>query len=92
MNQARAHLVITGRVQGVFYRAYARDQAESLYLSGWVRNRPDGAVEAVVEGEAANVDLFIDWCRQGPPSARVEQVELERQDYSGEFQGFAVRY
>jgi acylphosphatase len=92
MTKARAHLVVSGRVQGVFYRAYARDRAESLQLGGWIKNRPDGGVEAVVEGEAENVDVFINWCRQGPPSARVEHVELDRQEYSGEFAGFAVRY
>lgn len=92
MTKARAHLVVSGRVQGVFYRAYARDRAEVLQLCGWIKNRSDGCVEAVVEGEAENVDVFISWCRQGPPSARVEQVELERQEYLGEFHGFAVRY
>ena len=75
--KARAHLVISGRVQGVCYRLYARDEALRLDLKGWVRNRPDGSVEAVAEGEAENVAAFAEWCRNGPPMARVAGVKCD---------------
>jgi acylphosphatase len=71
----RATLVISGLVQGVFYRQSAVDEARSLGLDGWVRNLPDGSVEAEAEGERAAVEAFVAWCRRGPPSARVDRVE-----------------
>jgi acylphosphatase len=88
----RAELVITGRVQGVFYRGSAQDEAERLGLTGEVRNRPDGAVEAVVEGPKDRVEEFIAWCRRGPPSARVEEVEVRWGAPSGQFRGFRVTH
>ena len=72
----RAHLRIRGRVQGVCYRASTEDQALRLGLRGWVRNRRDGSVEAVAEGPTAAIDAFVAWCRQGPPAARVSDVEI----------------
>ncbi len=71
----RVHLFISGLVQGVGYRAAAMQTARRLGLSGWVRNLPDGRVEAVAEGEREAVDAFVAWCRHGPPAARVEAVE-----------------
>lgn len=88
----RVHLLIEGRVQGVFFRAYARDQAVQLRLTGWVRNTSDGRVESVVEGSEDIVEGFIDWCRQGPPSSKVTQVTVEKQEYLGEFNFFSVKY
>jgi acylphosphatase len=70
------HLVIHGRVQGVWYRESMRLEAESLNVTGWVRNRDDGAVEAVVQGEEAAMAALIAWCRKGPPAARVEDIEI----------------
>ena len=70
----RVELVVRGRVQGVFYRASARDVAERLGLTGEVRNLPDGRVEAIAEGERERLEEFIDWCRRGPPMAEVEEV------------------
>lgn len=70
------HLSITGRVQGVFYRAWARDQADALKVTGWIRNCPDGRVEAHVEGEAAAVEQLIAHLREGPPQASVENIRL----------------
>ncbi len=70
------HLLISGRVQGVWYRGWAVDTARALGLRGWVRNRGDGRVEAVIAGSAESVDRMIDACRQGPPGARVSAVEV----------------
>lgn len=88
----RAHLFISGRVQGVFYRANTRDEARRLGLTGWVRNLPDGRVEAVVEGEEERIKELIDWCHQGPPGAQVRGVEVRWEDYQGEFADFEIRY
>lgn len=92
MEEVRAHLIISGLVQGVFYRASARSVAGKLGLKGWVRNRYDGTVEAVAEGTRDNVQKFIDWCHQGPPGARVTHVQVEWSDATGEFKDFSVRY
>ena len=70
------HLRIHGRVQGVFYRGWAVETARGLGLTGWVRNRRDGTVEAVVQGEEAAVQRFVELARSGPPAARVEGVEI----------------
>jgi acylphosphatase len=69
------HLIITGRVQGVAYRAWATETARALGLSGWVRNRRDGSVEALVAGDAAAVEELLRRCRAGPPGSRVDGVE-----------------
>ena len=69
------HLLINGKVQGVGYRAFFEDKAVALDVEGWVRNRKNGAVEAVVAGEAQNVDRLIDTCWKGPPACRVETIE-----------------
>jgi acylphosphatase len=68
------HLQILGRVQGVWFRESMRREAERLGVAGWVRNRPDGSVEAVVQGTAAAVDALVEWARTGPPQARVERI------------------
>jgi len=90
--ERRAHLFISGRVQGVFYRANTRDEARRLGLTGWVRNLPDGRVEAVVEGEEAKIKELIDWCHEGPPGALVRDVEVRWEDFRGEFGDFEIRY
>ena len=87
----RAHLTIRGRVQGVWYRGSMEDEAERLGLAGWVRNRPDGAVEAEVEGAPEAVDTLIAWARRGPPAARVTDVEVRWVDPQGERGRFVVR-
>lgn len=92
MDKARAHLFIEGRVQGVFYRAFARDLAETLGLTGWVRNLRDGRVEAVFEGEKELIDKAIKECYTGPPGARVKNIEVIWETYTGKEKGFTIRY
>jgi len=88
----RVHVFISGRVQGVFYRSSTRRTALKLGLTGWVRNLPDGRVEAVVEGEEEQVEKLIDWCRRGPPSADVKGVEVKRGLPTDEYRSFSVRF
>lgn len=77
MSMKTLHLVIHGRVQGVFFRDSMHREAQGLGIAGWVRNRIDGSVEAVVHGEAADVDAIVRWARRGPERAQVERVEIE---------------
>ena len=88
----RMHLLATGQVQGVCYRAYAADVGRQLGLTGWVRNRPDGSVEALAEGDDAPLREFAAWCRQGPPHARVAHVDESYGAATGEFADFSIRY
>lgn len=93
MALVRAHLYITGRVQGVVYREYARAKAEKLGLTGWVRNLRDGRVEAVIEGEREKVEEMVDFCREGcSPFARVGDIEVEWEEYEGKFSTFSIRF
>ena len=89
-DRVRAEIVVRGRVQGVFFRASAQQEALSLGLTGEIGNLPDGSVEAVVEGEKRAVDDFVAWCRRGPPSARVEGVEVRHRTCRDEFRTFTV--
>jgi acylphosphatase len=82
-------LQIEGRVQGVWFRESMCREAERLGVAGWVRNRPDGSVEAVIQGSAEAVDTLIEWARTGPPLARVDRIELGETD--GRFSGFEKR-
>lgn len=88
----RAHLRIYGLVQGVFFRATMKEVADRLGVKGWVRNLPDGSVEAVVEGPRDKVEQLIRWARRGPPAARVEKVVVEWEPYRGECRSFRIRY
>jgi acylphosphatase len=87
----RARLLIAGLVQGVNFRAYARRVAQEQGVHGWVRNRGDGRVEMLLEGEAAAVQTCIDWCHHGPPRAHVTEVLVSWEAYQGEFGDFVVR-
>ncbi len=87
---ARARVVVRGFVQGVGFRASTRARASSLGLSGWVANRPDGSVEAVLEGERDRVESMLDWCGRGPAGSRVVEIEAAWEDARGE-SGFHVR-
>jgi acylphosphatase len=90
-DRARVHLVVSGRVQGVAFRAYAVDEARRLRVAGWVRNLPDGCVEAEAEGERAALEALVAWCRRGPPSARVEGVEASWGAFRGDLGPFGIR-
>jgi len=92
MAKKRLHLGVSGRVQGVFYRAETAKVAKSLGLTGWVRNLPDGRVEIVVEGDEEALQQFQRWCRQGPPAARVEEIEAREETWRGEFEDFSIRW
>ena len=87
----RARAVFHGRVQGVYFRAHCQEKAESLGLAGYVRNRPEGSVEAVFEGERSLVEECIDWNRRSQPAAKVTAVDIEWGNATGEFRGFEVR-
>ncbi len=77
MGDSAAHIVVHGSVQGVFFRASTQSQASEHSLTGWVRNLPDGTVEIHAEGEKESLDRFIEWCRQGPPAANVQRLDLD---------------
>ena len=87
----RLEVTVSGRVQGVWFRAATRDQARRLGLSGWVRNLPGGEVQAVFEGERDALESVLSWCRTGPPLAAVARVEAAWGAAAGEFEGFSVR-
>jgi acylphosphatase len=88
----RVHVYVSGRVQGVFFRAETQRAAMNFNLTGWVRNTADGRVEAVFEGEDENVDKMLAWCHVGPPTARVENVTLKEETYTGSFNDFSIKF
>jgi acylphosphatase len=90
--KARAHVFINGRVQGVFFRSEIRHEAMRLDVAGWVRNMPDGKVEAIFEGEEKSVKEIIEFCRRGPSGAKVIGVDVIWENYVGEFRDFEIRY
>lgn len=91
MTRKRLHLHIYGRVQGVFYRATTCDEARRLGLTGWVRNCSDGSVELIAEGPEQKLIRLREWCRQGPPAAKVERLEESWSTASGEFADYSIR-
>jgi acylphosphatase len=86
----RAKAIVTGRVQGVSYRASTASEARRIGVVGWVRNRSDGSVELEVEGPEERVAALLSWCEKGPPSARVAKVAVEEQAPTGKDTAFAV--
>lgn len=90
MAQKRIHLVIRGRVQGVYFRASAVREAKRLGLTGWVKNRQDTAVEVVAEGEEDQVKDFLAWAQHGPSTARVDKIDTRWRSYTGEFASFTI--
>lgn len=92
MEQVRARAIIEGRVQGVFFRHHTQEMAFQLGVKGWVKNRRDGSVEAVFEGDRDRVDRIIQWVHRGPSEARVTNVSVIWENYTGEFEDFFVTH
>jgi len=90
--EVRAHVLIKGRVQGVFFRSEIKRRARDLDTKGWARNLPDGSVEALFEGQESSVRKLVEFCKKGPPGARVADLTLEWEDYIGEFKDFRIVY
>jgi len=88
----RAHVYVSGRVQGVYFRAATREEARRRGVVGWVRNLPDGRVEALFEGPAAAVEGCVAWCRHGPPGAVVQDLDVTWEDPTGQLAGFNITY
>ena len=88
----KAHVIISGRVQGVWFRASVKNKAEQLGINGWVRNTDNGNVEAIFEGNEKNIEEMLKWCSHGPSLAKVDNVEVTKQPASNEFDQFSVRY
>lgn len=90
--KARCYVLISGRVQGVFFRQNTLERAKSLSLKGWVRNTEDGKVEAVFEGEKEKIEKILEWAKKGPTLARVDNLEVKWEDFKGEFEDFEIKY
>ena len=88
--KVRAHVFVTGRVQGVYFRQSTKRQANSLDVTGWVRNLPDGRVEAVFEGDEDPVKVAVDYCHYGPRAAKVEKIGSTWETYTGEYHDFQI--
>jgi len=88
--QKHVHMIITGRVQGVWFRASTKDVADRLGIKGWVRNLPNGAVEVDAIGDVKSMEQFIEWCYQGPPGAHVVNVEIKELEPVADFDSFKI--
>jgi acylphosphatase len=86
----KVHLIISGKVQGVYFRKHTQDVSLQNYVCGWVKNLPNGDVECVLEGLKSNVDKVIRWCHQGPPNSRVDNVEIKCEAFTGNFTDFKI--
>jgi len=91
MEKKRVRVIISGKVQGVFFRAETERAAKKRGINGWVRNRRDGSVEAVFEGDSEAVGDMIQWCRKGPPLAFVDRVQQFEESYEDEFMEFTIQ-
>ncbi len=92
MSDGRAHVYVSGTVQGVYFRANTQEEARHRGITGWVKNRNDGRVEAVFEGQQSTIKEMIDWCHEGSPRATVENVTVEWEEPTGEFDDFTINY
>ena len=90
--KVKAHVIVSGMVQGVYFRLKTRNKATQHGVTGWVRNLPNGKVEAVFEGEKADVVHLINFCRKGPAGARVQDLNIKCEEYKGDFRDFKVIY
>jgi acylphosphatase len=91
-DESRAHAIFRGRVQGVFFRANAEKKAVELGLTGWVRNLPDGTVEAVFEGPRETIEKAIEWCKSSQPHAQVTGADVDWEEFEGKYSSFNIRY
>ncbi len=89
--KVRVNIFVSGKVQGVYFREKTREKAEEFGVSGWVRNLSDGRVEAVFEGEKDKVEEMVKWARKGPFWAKVNGLEVSREEYKGEFSNFEIK-
>lgn len=92
MSNQRIRIIVTGKVQGVFFRQALKVMAKKNYVFGWVKNLKDGRVEAVLEGDEEKINRLVEWSHGGPANARVEDVEIHNEKFSGEFKKFDVLY
>ncbi len=92
MEISRIHLFISGRVQGVFFRAHTKEVAQNLGLVGWVKNLEDGRVEIIAEGKETDLQKLTEWCWQGPTGARVDDIEIIYEEPTNEFRSFEIKY
>ena len=90
MGLKQVHLIVRGRVQGVFFRASTQREAKRLGLTGWVKNRPDGGVEVLAEGEEDGLKELIGWANRGPSAARVERADARWRSFVGDFSDFRI--
>ena len=88
----RVKLKIKGRVQGVFFRALTKQTADELGIKGWVKNMSDGTVETLAEGESRDLEIFIEWCKNGPANANVTGIDINNENATGEFDSFKIVY
>ena len=92
MIETRTHVIVTGKVQGVFFRMETKVAADRLGVFGWVRNKIDGTVEAVFEGNKKKVELILKWCKHGPPRSKVNALDIKWENYTGAYNDFEIRY
>lgn len=92
MEKIRAHIFVSGRVQGVFYREKTKKKSEKLGVTGWVKNLSDGRVEAIFEGDKDMVEDMVNWARKGPIWAKIEALDIVWEDFTGQFNNFEIRY
>ncbi|MGZ7109268.1 MAG: acylphosphatase [Methanobacterium sp.] len=90
--KVRAHVIVSGRVQGVYFRGFTRNEAQKYDVKGWVRNLPDGRVEAILEGEKKEVDKVINSLNKGPSYSKVKDLNVDWLDYTDDFNAFQIRY
>jgi len=90
--KVRVHIVVSGRVQGVFFRAETKEKAQQFGVTGWVKNLSEGRVEAVFEGKKPKVEELVEWAKKGPSGAIVNDLDLSWEEYRGEFTNFEIRY
>ncbi len=88
----RYNIIVSGKVQGVWFRAYTKEKAQELGLTGWVKNNIDGTVEIEVEGDEDKLKEFLNWCWIGSPASKVTDVKYKEKEYTGEFKNFVIRY